>query len=447
MVEKGRETMNYKAVNIMETKLARIAQISSERPKEIFTSVYHLLNEEMLMLCHKELNGKKATGVDGITKAEYEENLEGNIKKLAKELQNMSYVPAPAKRVYIPKANGKMRGLAIANYEDKIVQLGMKKIIEAIYEPKFLEYMYGFRANRGCHDALKAISRNIENGKVSYVVDADIKGFFDHVDHKWLIRCVEQHIKDPRIIRMIKRFLKAGIIENTQKIETTEGTPQGSILSPVLANIYMHYVLALWFEKKIKLNLNGESYITIYADDCAYCFQYKNEAELFVNKLLPNRLKKFGLELAEDKTKLISFGRFAKERSKTGKVETFDFLGFTHYCGLSKMGRFRVKRKTAKKKFNAKVKEMKIWIRDHRYLKVTEMIKQINIKLRGHYQYYGITDNGYSISLYKRCVNKLLWKWLNRRSERKSYTKEEFAEMLKQNPLLEPKIYVNIYDV
>lgn len=277
----------------METKLARIAQISKEKPKEIFTSIYHLLNEEMLMLCHRELNGKKANGLDGITKAKYEENLEENIKKLANNLQSMSYVPSPAKRIYIPKSNGKMRGLAIANYEDKIVQLGMKKIIEAIYEPKFLNCMYGFRPNRCCHDALKAINSNIENGKVSYVVDADIKGFFDHVNHKWLIRCVEQHIKDQRIIRMIKRFLKAGIIEQKEKIKTTEGTPQGSILSPVLANIYMHYVLGLWFEKKIKTNFKGESYITIYADDCVYCFQYKNEAELFIKELLPKRLGKF----------------------------------------------------------------------------------------------------------------------------------------------------------
>ena len=178
------------------------------------------------MLCHKELNGKKATGLDGITKAEYEENLEENIRNLTKELQNMSYIPSPAKRVYIPKANGKMRGLAIANYEDKIVQLALKKIIEAIYEPKFLDCMYGFRPHRGCHDALKALNRNIENGRVNYVVDADIKGFFDHVDHKWLIRCVEQHIKDPRIIRMVKRFLKSGIVEKTIKIEINEGTPQ-----------------------------------------------------------------------------------------------------------------------------------------------------------------------------------------------------------------------------
>lgn len=232
--------MNNKTTNIMETKLARIAQISRNKPKEIFTSVYHLLNEEMLIMCHKELDGKKATGLDGITKAEYEENLEENIKRLVKELQNMSYVPSPAKRVYIPKANGKKRGLAIANYEDKIVQMGMKKIIEAIFEPKFLNCMYGFRPHRSCQDALKALNRNIENGKVSYIVDADIKGYFDHMNHNWLIRCVEQHIKDPRMLRMIKRFLRAGIIERTEKVETTKGTPQRlNIKSSISKYIYV----------------------------------------------------------------------------------------------------------------------------------------------------------------------------------------------------------------
>lgn len=431
---------------IMETKLARIAQISKEKPKEVFTSIYHFLNKDLLRLCHKELDGKKATGLDGITKAEYEENLEENIERLEKELQNMKYVPSPAKRVYIPKANGKTRGLAIANYEDKIVQLAMKKIIEAVFEPKLPKCMYGFRANKSCHDALKDLNRNIEHGKVSYVADADIKGFFDHVNHEWLIKCVEQHIRDPRVIRMIKRFLKAGVVEKTVKIETEEGTPQGSILSPILANIYMYYVLALWFEKKIQTNFKGESYITVYADDFVCCFQYKWEAEQFIKELLPERLKKFSLELAEDKTRLISFGRFAKRDSKDGKVETFDFLGFTHYCGKSKDGRFRVKRKTSKKKFKAKIKEMKIWIKSHRQYKVNKMIKEINVKLKGHYQYYGITDNSYSLNAFREITNKLLWKWLNRRSGRKSYTPEEFKELLKHLPLLQPKIYINIYD-
>ena len=436
-----------KQQNIMETKLARIAEISKERPKEVFTSIYHFLNKDLLMLCHKELDGKKATGLDGVTKAEYEENLEENIEQLERELQSMRYKPSPAKRVYIPKANGKMRGLAIAIYEDKIVQMALKKIIEAIYEPKLPNCMYGFRPNRSCHDALKRINQIIEGNRISYVVDADIKGYFDHIDWNWLIKCVEQHIKDPRIIRLIKRFLKAGIIEGTEYIEITEGTPQGSILSPILANIYMYYVLVLWFEKKIQKNCQGESYIIVYADDFICCFQYQKEAELFMNKLLPERLKKFKLEVAKDKTRLISFGRFAKERSKNGKVDTFDFLGFTHYCGKSKKGYFRVKRKTSKKKLNKSIKEFRIWIRNNRNLRATTIIKLLNIKLRGYYQYYGITDNGESLNKFLHVIKRTLWKWLNRRSQRRSYTSIEFAQLLKSYPLIRAKICVNIYDI
>lgn len=436
-----------KQQNIMETKLARIAEISKEKPKEVFTSIYHFLNKDLLMLCHKELDGKKATGLDGVTKAEYEENLEENIEQLERELQSMRYKPSPAKRVYIPKANGKMRGLAIAIYEDKIVQMALKKIIEAIYEPKLPNCMYGFRPNRSCHDALKRINQIIEGNRISYVVDADIKGYFDHIDWNWLIKCVEQHIKDPRIIRLIKRFLKAGIIEGTEYIEITEGTPQGSILSPILANIYMYYVLVLWFEKKIQKNCQGESYIIVYADDFICCFQYQKEAELFMNKLLPERLKKFKLEVAKDKTRLISFGRFAKERSKNGKVDTFDFLGFTHYCGKSKKGYFRVKRKTSKKKLNKSIKEFKIWIRNNRNLRATTIIKLLNIKLRGYYQYYGITDNGESLNKFLHVIKRTLWKWLNRRSQRRSYTSIEFAQLLKSYPLIRAKICVNIYDI
>lgn len=229
-----------KQQNVMETKLARIAEISKKRPQEVFTSIYHFLNKELLMLCHKELNGKKATGLDGVTKAEYEEDLENNIEQLVKEIQNMRYKPSPAKRVFIPKANGKVRGLAIATYEDKIVQMAVKKVIEAIYEPKLLDTMYGFRPNRSCHDALKELSWTIERKKVNYVVDADIRSFFDKVDHEWLIKCLEQHIKDPRIIRLIKRFLKAGIIEkNRIQRNNRRNTTRFNIKSSISEYIYV----------------------------------------------------------------------------------------------------------------------------------------------------------------------------------------------------------------
>lgn len=429
----------------METKLERIAKISKENPKEVFTSIYHLINKELLLKCHKELDGNKASGIDDITKAEYSENLQENIDKLVNRLKDKTFKPTPAKRVYIPKANGKMRGLAIAIYEDKIVQLALKKLIEAIYEPKFLDCMHGFRHGRGCHSAIKALNEIIMSHKVSYIIDADIKGFFDNVDHNWLIKCVEQHIKDKNVINLVNKFLKAGVIENHKCYDTKLGTPQGSILSPVLANIYMHYVLTLWFEKIVKTKFTGECYITVYADDFVCCFQRKSEAELFMNKALPERLAKFSLELAKDKTRLIEFGRFAKPNKYTKKLDTFDFLGFTHYCSKSRNGKFRVKRKTSKKKFNAKVIEFKLWLKENRNMPIKELMENVNAKLIGHYQYFGISDNSRGIKRFETEVHKMLFKYLNRRSQRKSYNTEEFIEFKKQYPLAKPKIYVSLW--
>lgn len=425
----------------MGTKISKIAQRARNNPKEVFTSIYHLLNEELLMECHKELNGNKATGIDQITKEIYSHNLKTNIKQLVRKLKNKSYKPTPAKRVYIPKANGKMRGLAIAIYEDKIVQLALKKIVEAIYEPKFPKYMYGFRPNKGCHDAIKGLHYILSTSKVGYIVDADIKGFFDHVNHKWLIKCIEQHIKDPNIIKLIIRFLKAGILEQGKYIDTNEGTPQGSILSPILANIYMYYVLAKWFEIKVKKEFYTECHIVMYADDFICCFQSQYIAQLFLKDLLPNRLKKFNLNLAEDKTNLIKFGRYAGK-----EAGTFDFLGFTHYSAVGRNGKYIAKRKTSKKKYNAKIKEYTIWLKRNRTLPVKEIIRKTNEKLRGHYHYFGVSENMKMIRRYKHEIENNLIKWLNRRSQRKSYTIEQYHEMIKMYPLEEPKIYVSLYN-
>ena len=281
----------------MKTKLIRIAEISKERPKEVFTSIYHLINKELLLQCHKELDGKKATGLDGVTKAEYNENLTGNINDLLNRLKTKTYYPTPAKRVYIPKANGKVRGLAIAIYEDKIVQLATTKLIQSIFENKLSSSLYGFRPNRSCHRAINKLIKIIQNRSIKYIVDADIKGYFDNIDHKWLIECIKQHIKDPNVLNLINRFLKAGILEKGEIEKTIKGTPQGSILSPVLANIYMHYVLALWFEKKVKRNFIGECHLIVYADDYVCCFEYYEEAELFYKQVLPKRLSKFRLRI------------------------------------------------------------------------------------------------------------------------------------------------------
>jgi group II intron reverse transcriptase/maturase len=432
----------------LETKLAKIAQVAKEKPKEKFTSLAHLLNVEMLLECHQELGGNKAVGIDGVTKAEYEENLLGNIKRLHESLIKMSYKPQAVRRVYIPKPGNKKRPLGIPAYEDKIVQLAVSKILAAIYEQDFLDSSYGFRPGRSCHDALRELNSIIMTKKINWVVDADISGFFDHVDHGWMMKCLEVRIKDIKLLRIIARMLKAGIMEEGEFTASMEGTPQGGIVSPDLANIYLHYALDLWFERVIKRQSNGSAHIVRYCDDFVCCFQYEAEARNFYQMLI-QRLRKFNLHIAPEKSKIIEFGLFACQAARKqgrGKPETFDFLGFTHYCGQSQNGKFRVKRKTSRKKYKAAIGRMKQWIRANRTTPINQLFEEIKPKLIGHYRYYGITDNGPLVSRYWYETMKLLFKWLNRRSQRNSYTWDRFLLLLKAKPLPKAKIYVSIFD-
>jgi group II intron reverse transcriptase/maturase len=431
----------------METKLIRIAQIAKESSKEVFTSLYHHLNEEMLTQAHRELKGDKAVGVDRITKAKYAENLKGNIHHLVEALKRHSYKPQPARRVYIPKEKDR-RPLGIPSYEDKIVQLGLIKILQAIYEADFLPCSYGFRPKVGAHKALRRINDILIRTKTNYIVDTDIRGFFDSVDHKLLMKFIGLRIADPNIKRLIVRFLKAGVMEQNSYEPTLKGTPQGAIISPMLTNIYLHYVLDLWFSRIVKKHCKGEAYLVRYADDFVCCFQYQEDAVRFY-KALGERLAKFKLELAMDKTKIIEFGRFARDNRKAkglGKPETFSFLGFTHYCDKSRNGKFRVKRKTEAKKFKAKIKALKEWIRKVRsFVPISDIFSRVRIKLLGHYAYYGITDNLRMIRNYYDIVIRLLFKWLNRRSQRRSFTYDKFKRYLKHNPLPLPRINVSIF--
>ena len=433
----------------MTTKITRINQIAKARPNEIFTSIYHLINYELLLECYNELDGNKATGLDDITKDIYYTNLNQNLTTLVNKLKTMSYKPSPAKRVNIPKANGKIRGLAISNFEDKIVQMAFKKLIEAIFEPKFPNNMYGFRPNKSCHDCLKYVTKCIQFNYTNYVLDADIKGYFDNINHELIIKGLETHIKDKRVLRIIKRFLKAGIMENGEYKTNDYGTPQGSILSPVLANIVMYYGIILFVER-LKPNYKGYIEIINYADDMILCFSYRHEA-INIYKLLKQRMRQLGLEFAEDKTRLIEFGRFAEENCKKkgkGKPKTFDFLGFTHYCSKSnKDGHFRVKRKTSKKKYRQKIQEFKVWIKENRNIPLNKLMETTRKKLIGHYNYYGVTDNIESINKYFFEIRKLLYKWLNRRSQRRSYNSDKFNQMLKFYNLPLPSIKVNIYAI
>ncbi|MCK4260142.1 MAG: group II intron reverse transcriptase/maturase [Halanaerobiales bacterium] len=431
----------------MATNLARISVISKQYPKERFTSLYHLLNKEMFLHCHQELSYGKSPGVDGVTKEEYEENLVENIENLVDRLKRHAYKPLPARRTYIPKGNGKKRPLGIPAYEDKLVQMGLKKILEAIYEPYFLDFSYGFRPKRSQHDALRELDRIIKRQNIKYVIDADIRGFFDNMDHDWLMKFVSHKIADPNIQRLIVRFLKAGIVEEKLVKPTEKGAPQGSVVSPVLANIYLHYVLDLWFEGQLKKFFKKKIKMVRFADDFICCFEDEREAKAFY-KTLPKRLNRFNLEMAKEKSKIIMFGRNAEKIRKDrglGRPETFDFLGFTHYCGKCRHGRFRVKRKTSKKKFKAKVKAFKEWIRKVRnQYTIHEIFQKVRSKLTGHYNYYGITDNWNMISQFRLKVMELLFKWLNRRSQRKSFDIDKFKLFLKKNSLPRPRIYVNV---
>lgn len=431
----------------METKLGRIADKSKNEVRPIYTSLYHMLNEEMLIKCHKELQGNKAVGIDKITKAEYNLNLQENISNLVKRLKNKSYKPLPVKRVYIPKANGKKRPLGIAAYEDKIVQLGLKKILEAVYEPKFRENMYGFRPKRNCHMAIAEMCSSIIRKKINYIVDADIKGFFDNMRHEWIIKFVGYYIEDPNILKLINKYLKAGIMEEGQYIESEQGSIQGGIISPILANIYMHHVLVLWYKYYYEHRGEGESFLVVYADDFIAGFEYKSEADRYY-KELQERLKKFGLEIEESKSRLLEFGRYAKERrEKRGerKPETFNFLGFTFYCGETQKGKYCVIPKTNSKKFRKKLKEMNEWIKIHRVMPIKELIPMLNKKLIGHYRYYGVTYNIRMLVKYHYYTINMLFKWLNRRSQKRSYTWEQFLMMLTYYPIAQPKRYVNLY--
>ena len=431
----------------MTTKLARIAELSAQNPNMVFTSIAHMINVELLRECHNKMDGDKAVGIDGVTKEEYGEKLEENLVELVRRLKNKSYKPQPARRVEIPKGNGKTRPLSIYCYEDKLVQEALRQVLEAVFEPMFYNEMMGFRPGRSCHMALRLLNTMIEKNNTNYILDADIKGFFDHLDHGMIVKFVESRIKDPNVVRLVRRLLKAGIIKDHVYEESEEGAGQGSVCSPIIANIYMHYVLLWWFKEKIQPLLKGYSGIVVYADDFVVCFQYKEDAEKFY-ELLKRRMGNFGLSLEEEKSRLLEFGRFASDNcAKRGtKPQTFDFLGFTHYCSKSRDGRFRVKRKTSKKKVSKKLKEIHQRIGKMRLMKTIDIVKKLNEILAGYYHYYGITDNLRSLKSFRYEVLKSLRFWLNRRGGRRKYTWDGFWNMVNSyHKIAMPKLYVSIY--
>jgi len=395
------------------------------------------VNVTTLKAAHQRQKKKKAVGIDGTTKSEYEQNLDENLESIIERMKRFSYRPLPVRRTYITKeGSDKMRPLGIPAYEDRLVQGVMADILIRIYEPKFLECSYGFRPNHDCHKATEALSKKIIFTKADWLVDVDIKGFFDNVNHNWLIKFLEHDIEDKNFIRYIKRFLKSGVMEDGKRLESDKGTPQGGLISPTLANVYLHYVLDLWFEKKVRGSCRGNAQMVRYADDFVCVFEREDEAMKFY-EALKERFAKFGLEFAEDKSKVIRFGRFARQH---GVEETFDFLGFRFINATSRNGKYTVACRTSPKKMKVKVAAMKRWLRDNMHIDKQELIQKINQKLVGHYRYYGITGNTAQLNLFCYFVTKELYRVLNRRSQRK-LTWEKFKRILVFNPITQPKIY------
>ncbi len=418
----------------MASDPTRIRYRAVNEPKLRFTTLYHHVTDlDNLRVCFEAIDPGAAPGVDGVSKDKYGEKLESNLQDLAARLGRMGYRPKPVRRVEIPKAGSpKKRPLGVPTVEDKVVQMAVTRVLTEIYEADFLSCSYGYRPRRSCHDALGALGRTIQRQKVSWVVEADIRGFFDHVNHEWLIQFLELRIGDPRMIRIIWRMLKGGVMENGLVRASEEGTPQGAILSPLLSNVYLHYVLDLWFERRLRLQCRGEAYLFRYADDFVTCFQYREDAERFLTELKV-RLEKFHLEVEASKTRLIPFGRFAREDAerKGLQPEEFDFLGFTHSCGQTRAGSFKLQRRTSMKKFRYKLKELKQWIRARRHATTAgPILREAKQRLQGYLNYYAITDNSRLCDSFRSQFQRLLFKWLNRRSQRRSYTWERFWSLL-----------------
>jgi group II intron reverse transcriptase/maturase len=401
--------------------LADVRKAARDNKEMKFTALLHHLTADLLRESFYSLKRKAAPGVDGVTWQEYEVGLEDRLIDLHDRVHRGAYRAQPSRRVYIPKRDGRQRPLGVAALEDKIVQQATVTILNQIYEEDFLGFSYGFRPGRSQHQALDALSYVLLKKKVNYVLDADIRGFFDNLDKSWLIKFVEHRVADPRIIRLIQKWLNAGVMEEGEWSDTKTGSPQGSVISPLLANIYLHYAFDLWVNVWRKKWARGEVAVIRYADDVISGFQHQADADRFLQNLR-ERLGKFGLELHPDKTRRIEFGRFAEQnRRRRGedKPETFDFLGLTHISGKNRLGRFTVRRKTIRKRMRAKLREIKQQLRERMHDPVRQTGQWLKSMVQGHFLYYAVPGNIDSLSVFRNRLTGYWWRTLRRRSQKR----------------------------
>ena len=423
------------------TKLKRIAWLSSQDEQKQFSQLIHHFNEEAFLVCYQELDAKKAIGIDGVSKESYGANLQQNLKSLVSRLKAMSYISGDIRSVEIRKegSGNKTRNLGISNFEDKIVQKMMQKVLESIYEPIFLTSSFGFRSGIGAHDAIRALDKHLNSNVVECVIDIDLANFFGTIDRKLLLEILQERIQDKKLLRYIQRMFKAGILSKGELIMGEEGIVMGSVCSPILANIFAHYVIDKWFKDIVKNHCKGTVELFRYCDDGVICCQYKEDATR-IKTALVGRLAKYNLSLNEEKTKIVNFSK-AGYKSKI-KQGGFDFLGFTFYLGKSRRGYIISKVKTSAKRMSSKLKKVNDWCKAIRNKhKLPVIWQKFCIKLEGHIRYYGVSFNSYAIANFLHRAEAIMFKWLNRRSQRKSFTWDKFQLFMDKNPLPKVKIW------
>jgi len=423
----------------MQTSLLGIAKKAAEQRKYRFRNLYGMLNENFLLACWRDIRKNAAYGVDRVSARDYEKNLRENIRLLVQKLKDKRYRAQLIRRHYIPKGEGKFRPLGIPVVEDKLVQIAVKRLLEAIYEQDFLRWSHGYRPNTGAHNAIEQLSVKLQFGKYEYVVEADIKGFFDNMDHDWLIRMLEERIDDKAMLRLIKKWLKAGVLDTDGKVNhPVTGSPQGGIISPVLSNIYLHYVLDLWFHKGLKKRCKGEALMVRYADDFVAAFQYEAEAKEFYS-MLSERLKKFGLELSAEKTRILPFSRirpFAKDY--------FEFLGFEFRWGLDQGRKPKLLRRTSRPNLRRSLARLREWLRGRsRHYSRRRLFAELSVKFRGYYNYYGLIGNSVSLRQFHYRALRLVKCYLNRGSDSRHLNWQGFVDAVKAYNVPKPRIISN----
>ena len=424
-----------------QTSLSRLTELAQEDRRRKFSSIAHLLTPQALYEAFRSLRKDASAGVDQVTYRDYEKQASENIQRLWETLKSKQYRAQPLRRIYIPKEDGKLRAISIPSLEDKIVQKATVRLLEAIYEVDFLPCSYGSRPGRNPHQALDEIDRIIFRESISHVLELDITSYFDAIVRKQLMELVGQRISDSSILRLIGKWINVGVMDEGRLLSSETGVGQGQVISPFLANIYLHHVLDRWFEDEVKRRLKGKAFLVRYMDDAVICFQNAEDAQK-VEEVLNKRFSNYGLTLHPQKTRLIAFGRSAQaqaEREKS-KPDTFDFLGYTHVMSRSRRGKFTVKVKTMKKRLKRSLKAVSIWCKKHRHDPIAEQHQTLNAKLRGHYQYYGRASNFQSLWQFYKAVLGTWKKWLNRRTRGTTLSWDKYIRLLERHPLLLPRI-------